>query len=213
MNKKNLVWVSALLLCLLLSACTHKSKSLSPTDPKKYLSESNYDEISFLELYEYVVNSSKISNPKLSTLELKISNDKRILYFALEIFDSSSAKTFTPNYDSNSNIFKVKVTDRPEIDQALLFDVDLLSALNSVLNSPKLDFKQTESYSIYFMNMLSAGKLDPKVIKNSEFYLVQLDKTSKLKSSKQLDSSFYYFAVYNDVESQAFPMYFIVPKK
>lgn len=195
---------------LVLASCSGDRKSKEPFDPKSHISQSRYDEISLVELFNYISSAGKLKSPMLNRFELTADRDGSISNLSLEVVDTESGKSHNASYDSESDIFKIKLGEYVA-EEKNLFDLSLLESAESLLENLEAD----QAFSIYFLTELSSGSIDANFPQSSDVFLLEKSGLQKVESPEIPKSeTLYFFATHNLNSSADYPSYFIVdPKK
>lgn len=195
---------------LVLASCSGDRESKEPFDPKSHISESRYDEISLVELFNYISSAGKLKSPMLNRFELTADRDGSISNLSLEVVDTESGKSHNASYDSKSDIFKIKL-DEYVAEEKKLFDLSLLESAESLLENLEAD----QAFSIYFLTELSSGSIDANFPQSSDVFLLEKSGLQEIESPEIPKSeTLYFFAIHNLNSSADYPSYFIVdPKK
>lgn len=195
-----------------LSSCSISNESAELFDPKTHIKETDSSEISLLQIYDYTVSSSNISSPKLNRLQIGLGSNEKLSSLSMEIIDLDSAYGYTATYDSNSDLFRIKIEENFPVESTALFDSTILQSAEKVVQN--LDSNDT--YSVYFLNLVSSGGVDISQLHDAEFFLLEGEDFQPIDRVDSLPpyDSIHFFAVHRGNNSEEFPSYFIVdPKK
>lgn len=194
-----------------LVSCSNSKESKEPFDPKSHIAESSYADLSLTDIFEYTVAVGDVASPKLNRFELSFGEDDSILKLSIEIVDTENSRTHTAYYDSESNLFRVKIVENYQAESSDLFDTSLLQSAEALLGNLDADGPS----SIYFLSQLSSGSVSADFPKDTELFLFQNDVFKRIPNLKSISSEhLHFFAVHSDSSFEEFPSYYIVdPKK